>query len=161
MIVVGFYIWTAIIARKKSDEILSKFNEINNQIKSTNDSITQENGIGAFDTPFQIAYMNTEIILLIDSLKQHYEDMPATPELITPSKQLESDIKRLLKYIQQVNKFKWDMVDSQSPDTIKYWEPDEAFNQEKWFSYFFNKQPKEPSITYLNYLKNEAIKNNH
>jgi hypothetical protein len=153
------YFWTAMSARKKSNEILAKFNEVNNEIKSANDSITPQQRISAAQKNLPVGMMNSQIILLIDSLREQYENSDIFREKkLAP--QLERDIRRLLRYIREVNEFKWMAVDSRIPDTIKYWPNASPFNENEWLSSFFRGQPKEVTITYLNYLKNEAIANN-
>ena len=144
----AFYIWSATAARKKSNDILSKFKEIDKQIKASNDSIGSQN---------EIAYKNHAIIPLIDSLITKYREMPDTDQPVIPSTQMQLDLKRLLNYIQDENKFRWNLVDSWFPDTISYWPGSKLFDEQKWLSDFLINQPKVVSITYLNYLRNQAV----
>jgi hypothetical protein len=159
VVVLLLYFWMGLSARKKSNEALAKFNAINNDLKSANDSMTPQERINAAQQNLPVGIMNSRIILLIDSLKGQYELADASHLPILPAR-LEQDIKRLLFYMQEVNKFKWNMVDSMVPDTINYWPTPGRFSEDKWLSTFFRKQPKELVITYLRYLKNEAIANN-
>lgn len=153
---VFLFLYSARSERKKREDILEKFEEIDAQLNSTNDSLDSEKGIGAIQGNLSIVLMNNEIILLIDSLREKFESKPGETSL----SQLKPDIMRLLVYIQEANKLKRDMVDSRIPDTIKYWTSTADFNQEKWYSMYF-KQSNEVAITYLNYQKNEAIANNY
>jgi len=158
LLLFGFYILSAVIARKKQQELLAKFNEVNKELNVRRDSFGNEPKIADAQKNFPVEIMNRQIILLIDSLKAQYE-APDKSQQIAGGLKLREDIKRLLHYIQQVNKFKWDAVDSTTPDTIQYWLDATTFNEEKWLSTFFLNEPKELAITYLNYLRNQAISN--
>ena len=149
------YLWSAILAKKKSDDLRSKFKEIDSSLIFHSDSTHTQKGIGAVEKLYPISLMKSEIILLIDSLKENYERIPESSRQIETSKQLHLDIVRLLQNILQFNKLKWDMVDSRMPDTIKYCPGLDRFSEQKWFSTYFNNISKEASITYLNYLKNQ------
>lgn len=51
------------------------------------------------------------------------------------------------------------MVDSAIPDTIKYWPASEKFSEQRWYADNFENQPKFAVITYLNYLRNQLLRN--
>ena len=156
----AFYLLTAFYAKKKSEEILEKFKDAKKEIAASFDSSRTKSEIDAVQNIYPISEMNTKIILLIDSLNNQLENMSSTSKIIISEKS-ESDLKRLLAYIQGVNKLKWNLVDSKIPDTIKYWSVGEKFTEEKWISLFFKDQPKEVVITYLKYLKNQTAANNY
>ena len=156
-VVATFYLWSAIIARKKSDDLMSKFKEIDRSLTFSSDSAHSQEGIGAVEKLYPISLMQSEIILLIDSLKENYERIPNSSRQIETSKRLQPDIVRLLQNIQQFNKLKWDMADSRIPDTINYRPGLDRFSEQKWFSTYFKNTPKEASITYLNYLRKQVL----
>ncbi len=154
------YLWTASLAKRKSDDIMSKFREINNHLASSGDTIMSENGHGAIQTTYQISSTKSQLILLIDSIEENYENMrPPVGSGKMPT-QLRSDIKRLLRSVQQFNQLKWNFADSAIPDTIKYWSESGKFSEQKWFSTYFENAPKEAAITYLNDLRDQILATN-
>ena len=155
-----FYLWTANSARRKSDDILSRFQEVNKQLASSNDSFLAREGIDALQDLYGRAELKTQIILLIDSLKAAYEAPPQSLEKTRSIVQRRSDIKRLYYKIQEYNQLKKSQGSSQSQDTIMYLIGHEPFDEQKWFSTFFGSVPREVSITYLNFLKDKALKTN-
>jgi len=157
----AFGIWSAVVAKKKSDDIVSKLKEVNEDLASYNDSIDVERTGASLAVNYPAIDLYNQIVLLIDSLKAQYAPMSDEPHRVKPPQSMERDIKRLAKYIQQVNKVEWDMVDSKIPDTISYWENPAAFNADKWYADFFRDQYKVQSITYLDYLKNQAVARMH
>ena len=153
-LVAAFYLWSAISAKKKSDGLMSRFKEIDSSLIYSRDST--HNRKGAVEKLYPISLMKSQIILLIDSLKENYEKIPESSKPIEISKQLQFDIVRLLQNVQQFNKFVG-YVDSRIPDTIKYWHGVGKFSELKWFSTYFKSAPKEASITYLNNLRNQVL----
>jgi len=154
-IIAAFYLWTAREAKEKSDDLISKFKEVERSLDNSTDSIRSNKGVGAVEQLYPSSALKSKIILLIDSLKDNFENIQSST--IDLSNQLELDFKRLLHDLQQFNKFKWDMVDSQIPDTVRYWSGVDKFSEQKWLSTYFKNEPKEAIITYLNYLRNQFL----
>jgi uncharacterized protein YxeA len=156
-IIAAFYLWTAREAKNKSDDLISKFKEVERSLDNSTDSTPNNKGIGAIEQLYSSSALKSQIILLIDSLKENFENIKSPSTTTELSKHLELDFKRLLHDIQQFNKFKWDMVDSKIPDTVKYWSGIDKFSEQKWLSTYFKTEPKEAIITYLNYLRNQFL----
>ena len=155
-IIVAFYFWSAMVARKKQQDLLSKFNEVNKELNARMDSMNAKQRIADAQKSLPVGMMNSNIVLLIDSLKGQFELPENAPHKVSRAK-LERDVMRLLDYIREVNKYKWMAVDSIIPDTISYWPVSTPYSKEKWLSLFFGQ--KEATITYLNYLRQQAIGN--
>ena len=153
---IGFYLWTAILARKKSDDILAKFKEVNNSLSRRHDTIQKQIGVGGIEEMLQISSLKSGLILLIDSLKSDYENIPESSRLNLDKTELKANAMRLLRDVQQCNELRWAMVDSIIPDTIRYWSDMDRFSEERWYSTYFQNKPKEVVITYLNYLRNQV-----
>ena len=156
-IVLLFYYWSAMKARQAQKDLLARFNEVNKELTARKDSFTAQQRIADAQKTLPVGMMNSNIVLLIDSLKDQFE-LPDTSLRKVSQAKLERDVMRLLGYIREVNKFKWMAVDSTIPDTIRYWLSSTPYSKEKWLSLFFGQ--KEATITYLNYLKQQAIANN-
>jgi len=152
----AFYFWTARETKNKSDSLLSRFKEVDSSLSVSTDSINNSNGVGSVQQVYLISQLKSQIILLIDSLKESYQKIEETSSSTTISKTLKSDTIRLLKNIQEFNKTKWNIVDSQIPDTIKYWARSDKFSEEKWHFTFESSQQQEILI-YLNYLRDRII----
>ena len=157
IIIAAFYFWTAREAKTKSDDLISKFKEVEHSLDNSTDSIRSNKGVGAVEQLYPSAQLKSQIILLIDSLKDKFENIQSSSTTIDLSSQLELDFKRLLHDIQLFNNFKRDMVDSQIPDTVKYWSGLDKFSERKWLSTYIKNEPKEAIITYLNYLRNQFL----
>jgi hypothetical protein len=155
VIVSSFYIWTALLARKKSDDIMSKFKETEESFrKSEASGQDTHDGIGAVDKIYPAALLKSEIIQLIDSLK---ENLDSSSRPIHNSKQLEGNFKILLRNIQTFNRLRWRMADSKIPDTITYWPSSDKFSEEDWIKTFVRGQPVVAIQTYLTYVKNQLL----
>jgi hypothetical protein len=158
-IVAAFYLWSARKAETNSESSLSKFKELERNLEKSIDAKQSDTGIGDVKKFYPTSVLKSQIIFLIDSLKHAFEKIQS-PSTIEQSKQSQLDLKRLLRYIQQFNRSKWDMVDSQLPDTIKYWQDADNFSDRKWLHTYFNDQSKETAITYLNHLRNQVLNAN-
>ncbi|MEO6720069.1 MAG: hypothetical protein ABIN67_06870 [Ferruginibacter sp.] len=152
----AFFLWTARSAKKKSDDLMSKFKEIDRGIGTSKDSAHNSKGIVAVEEFYPISVLKSETILLIDSLKENYENIVEPSKSIAISKYLRPDFKRLLNNIQQINKLKWDLVDSKTPDTVAYWTRSDKFSEKKWLI-TFESSSKEEIFIYLNYLRSEIL----
>ena len=149
------YFLSARVARKKSDEIVSKFREVDSSLQLITDSSNLQKGIESIQGTYMFSSLRSKMILLIDSLKEDYAMMPETIEPIHITKPMRATIGRLLNDIQEFNKMKWDMVDSAIPDTIQYGMDPNSFGLKEKFANNFDNVPKVVSITYLNYLRNQ------
>ena len=156
-IIAAFYWWTAREAKNKSADLITKFKEVESSLDKSIDSTRNNKGIGAVEQLYPSSALKSQIILLIDSLKENCENIKSSSTTIEISKHLELDFKRLLHDIQQFNKFKWVLVDSQMPDTVKYWSGIDKFSEQKWLSTYIKSESKEAIITYLNYLRNQFL----
>ena len=157
---IAFYIWTAISAKQKYNDLMSKFKEVDSGLTSSSVSVVPNGGTSAVEEVYISSSMKSQLILLIDSLKDIYEISSENSKQVRSTKELRLDTKRLLSYIQNYNQLKKIEVDSQMPDTIIYNSGLAKFNGQKWQSDYFEGVPKEVSITYLNFLRNQLIKNN-
>ena len=120
VITAAFFYWTAKSAKKKSDSLLTKFKEVDSSLNASTDSTHNLKGVGAIQIVYPISELKSQVILLIDSLKENFGKMPGSPGSIDVPESMQSDLTRLLHNVQQLNKFMWDMADSRIPDTIKY-----------------------------------------
>jgi hypothetical protein len=159
-IIAGFYLWTAREAKKKSDDLLSRFEKVERSLSYASDSTPNSMGVGAVQQIYPISSLKSQIILLIDSLKENFEIISDSSKTTQISKRLHSDFKRLIQSIRELNKLKWDMVDSKIPDTINYWARSDEFSEKKWIT-TFDKTTKEGIVTYLNHLRNETLSTNY
>ncbi len=161
VLMIALYIFAAIAAKKKSDEIMSKFKDVNEELEKANQELSLENDKAAANlgSVFSVSSMNNEVILLIDSLKEAINQMPVAGGVVRLSPQIESNSQRLILKIQTLNKLKWDMPDSRIPDTIGYWTGKENFDMQKWYAMHFLKQKKNVILNYLDVLKDQAINN--
>jgi hypothetical protein len=154
----AYFIRTAILSKQKSNDLLSKFKEVNSTLTSSSDSAVTKNGaLQKVDIHY---LMKSQMILLIDSLKENYKTSSEELKQAKSMAKLRLDLKRLLSYIHNYNQMKMSEVDSQMPDTIIYNSGLVKISGQKRQSGFFEGVPKEVSITYLNYLRNQVLKNN-
>ncbi len=154
----AFYIWTAKLAKKKSNDMLSRFKEIESSLGYYADSDRAR--IDAVEGVYPGTFMKLELTLLIDSLRESYEFRSQVFKDAQYIKDRRIKAGRLLLGIRKYNEWKKNMVDSQMPDTIRYNLDFGVFDEKKWMNYYFESAPREESITYLNFLKNQIIQNN-
>jgi hypothetical protein len=149
----GFYIWSAREARKKSDDIMARFKEVDSSLNNI-ESPGKKKGMEAIQENYLDATAKSELILLIDSIKDSFDNLPDSA--IIPSVPV-STTKRLLNGIQQLNRSRWNMMDSATPDTIVYSTGADKFSEAKWNAFYFHQQPKTVVLTYCNYLRNQLL----
>lgn len=155
-IVIGFNLWTAMLARKKSNELLTRFKEVDSSLQASTDSAKKSTATDTSIQFYPIYLLKSQSILLIDSLKEKLENIPESSHPNEISTQTKIGFKRLLNNIQQINKWKWTMVDSKIPDTLRYWGRADKFSGEKWLS-LFDSSTKDETMIYLRHLRNEFI----
>lgn len=153
----AFYLWTAVAAKKESDTILKKFKEVENRLASIKDTAAIKQRMENAQRIFPAAILKSQIILLIDSLKDDYALLPEHANAIDISKKKYAVIKRLLHMMQQLNHLKWDAKDSSMPDTISYWPETGKFNEQRWIKVYFDDVQKSEVITFLNYLRLQTL----
>lgn len=146
-----------IAAKKETDNLLKRFKETERSIASIKDTADIKQRVENAQRIFPAAMLRSQIILLIDSLKDEYETLPEKAKAAEISKNKYPGINRLLSLIQGHNKLKWDAADSALPDTIPYWLETEKFNRQKWVQSNFDEPVKFEVITYLNYLRNKTL----
>lgn len=144
-----------IAAKKETDKLLRRFKETDSELLKDTAAIKQR--VENAQRVFPAAMLRSQIILLIDSLKDEYETLPEKAKAVEISKNKYPGINRLLSLIQEHNKLKWDAADSALPDTIPYWLETEKFNRQKWIQSNFDEPVKFEVITYLNYLRNKTL----
>ena len=153
-----FYIWAAMLAKQKANDLVSKFKDIDSSLKSSTESRGNENS--EVEEVYIISSMKSQLVLLIDSLKESYEISSEDSKQVKQAKGLRFDTRRLLSYIQSYNQLKKSKHGSQMPDTVLYNPVSAKFDERKWYSDYFEGAPKEVSITFLNFLRNQLIKDN-
>lgn len=156
LIVSGFYLWSAKKASRTSENVLSQFNKVEHGLSDDVDSVQRSIGIGAFEKVHSSSMLETEILSLIDSLKENAVINFDTSALVVMPESMQSDFKKLLARIRELNRYKWDIVDSHIPDTINYWIGTGAFSADKWLL-DLEGMKKEEIITYLNFLRSQIL----
>lgn len=131
LMITVYYVVTAIQARRKAEDIMSKFEEVNKQLDRSSDSL---NDFTSIESDWPSINVSNKIILLIDSLTLRLQALPPDQSATAAGSQFESDIKRLVQYTRQLNTFYWNLADSRMPDTVAYWGRAAKFSIEDWYN---------------------------
>jgi hypothetical protein len=154
---IAVVLWTATSERKKSDDIMSKFKEVEKSLEESQDTAHEVNGLGAVQKIYPIASLKSATVFLIDSLKEKYSNISRSAKQGEASKLLRPDVRRLLSNMQELNQLKKDVENINTTDTVKYWSASEKFSEDLWYKMFFESTSAPGVITYLNYLRNQVV----
>jgi hypothetical protein len=145
-----FMIWSARINRQKSDDILAKFKEVDNSLKTPGDSSSLNTGL--ISRNVNIASVATKAILFVDSLTVLVNNAPAESLSPLSRKQVEELKKLLLNFNSEIN----------SPgvltgDTLLLTGNTRDGKSLSWEEYYFFNTGKEAINAYLSFLKTKIV----
>lgn len=141
----GFYLFSAISSMQKTKLLMGEFKEVDHKLLQANDTSRPQH-TNSPKQEYLISQFKSQLLFSIDSLKEYYQNS-SEKKIADKNSSIIPNCLRLLGNIQQFNQLRWNMVDSSIPDTINFWPSSEKFSIQKWQSEFFQKNPKEVSIT--------------
>lgn len=156
-----YFLWTARLAKKKTDNVLEQFKKIDSSLIKTNDSL--KNGMNALDIDrkkinynYLIATTTSHLGMYIDSLMEKTDLNPtAVSHSISISKK---EIARLKNELRNFNLMMTDNGATVTADTFDIANIRSGNKMEDWETVHFTNASKEQTYTYLIFIKNLLTK---
>ncbi len=154
ILIAVFFLWTAYTAKRESDQLVSRFNEIDKDLQESNKKIADENKnlVGSIQDKYELASKKSNLFMLIDSMREDLNNE------VAPGSSLKNEFYRLISGVLDLNKYIRESKELSGVDTVSLNFSSETLNAEQLYKDNFVQVPKPVSITYLNYIRMQLIK---